>query len=304
MSPLPLPRPPKPIGRRSFDLASIHVEAIRARSIASALVCSLGAALACAWPGQPVPVLPEILGAVDTGAAGSDPRLLLLVMHRETPSLHARQEIAVGRDGDFRFAPVFLDVAGHEFSKHYRVYLHLREGDTDRVIWRADLSRLEAPLPISLDCELARPLALGEICRVRDPVRQPWLIAEGRKSFARLCARCHGADGRGTDASPAAGQDAATVTPPDLTQIAARHGGRFDHDRVAAWIEGRSLSANHASNGMPVWGERLSNAFARYAEGDELIGATLDPLVAFLESLQAGRPSIQGPSVERPARGD
>ncbi len=302
MNPSPLPRPPKPTGRRPFDLASIGVEAIRARSIATALACSLGVALACAWPGQSVPVLPEILGAVDAGATGSDARLLLVVMHRETPSLHAREEIAVGRDGDFRFAPVFLDVAGHEFSKHYRVYLHLREDDSDRVIWRADISRLEATLPISLDCELARPVALGEVCRVRDPVRQRWLIAEGKKSFDRLCARCHGADGRGNDASPAADEDAATVAPPDLTRIAARHGGRLDHDRVAAWIEGRSLSANHARNGMPVWGERLSNAFARYAEGDELIGATLDPLVAFLESLQAGRPSIQGPSVERPVR--
>ena len=37
---------------------------------------------------------------------------------------------------------------------------------------------------------------------------------------------------------------------------------------------------------MPVWGERLSEEFERYAEGDELIGATLDPVLAYLESIQ------------------
>lgn len=261
-------------------------------------------ALACAWPGRPVPVLPEIFGEIAGGTAAPDAQLRLVVMHRETPSLHARQEVAVGPSGDFRFDPVFLEVAGREFSKHYRVYLHLQTGSSDRVLWRADVSRLEAPRPIALDCDLARPVALGEVCRVRDPVRQPWLIAEGKKSFDRLCARCHGANGRSADPPLAADEDAATVVPPDLTRIAARQGGRFDPDRVAAWIEGRSLPANHSRSGMPVWGERLSNAFAGYVEGDELIGATLDPLVAYLESLQAGSPPPASPPVERPAQGN
>jgi hypothetical protein len=54
---------------------------------------------------------------------------------------------------------------------------------------------------------------------------------------------------------------------------------------------------------MPVWGERLSIAFAGYAEGDELIGATLDPLVAYLESLQEEEAaSPASPLVEPPAR--
>jgi hypothetical protein len=37
---------------------------------------------------------------------------------------------------------------------------------------------------------------------------------------------------------------------------------------------------------MPIWGERLSAEYERYAEGDALIGATLDPVLAYLESLQ------------------
>ena len=256
------------------------------RSIALVIAGVLAGAIACAMPGRPVQVLPEVQGRIDEAEPSDDTRIRLVVMHRESPSLHARREIEVGAGGGFRFEPIFLDVAGHEFSKHYRVYLHLRSGGTDRVIWRADMSRLEAPRPIVLDCDRARPAALGEVCRVRDPVRQPWLLAEGQKSFERLCASCHGPAGRALGSSATTDPNGTTVAPPDLAQISARHGGRFDHDRVATWIEGRSLPTHHARGGMPIWGERLSSEFARYAEGDELIGATLDPLVAYLESLQ------------------
>ena len=221
--------------------------------------------------------------------------MVLVVIHRDTPALHARQEAALASDGRFRFEPVFLDVAGHEFSKRYRVYLHLRSGGSDRVIWRAELSRLADEAPIPLACDLARPVALGEVCRVTDPLGQPWLLAAGKSHFERLCARCHGADGTGAGASAAPRDAPEPARPPDLTRIAERQGGRFEHDRVAAWIEGRSLSASHARGGMPVWGERLSNQFERYAEGDELIGATLDPIVAYLESLQRRESAADAP---------
>lgn len=252
---------------------------------------ALAFAFACALPGRPTEVLPALSGRIAGAAIPADARLRLVVMHRETPSLHARREIAVDPDGRFRFAPIQLEVAGHEFSKHYRVYLHLRSGDADRVIWRADVSRVDAPRPIPIDCDLARPAVLGEVCRVRDPLRQPWLLAEGASTFDRLCADCHGVDGRGAEARGE--REHPEPAPPDLTRIAARAGGRFDPDRVAAWIEGRSLSAGHSRGDMPVWGERLSIEFSRYAEGDELIGATLDPLLAHLESLQEDVESLR-----------
>ena len=243
-------------------------------------------AIACTLPGRPVRVLPEVVGAIVGGTLEADADVLLVVMHRESPSLHARQQVDLAADGRFSFESVFLEVVGQEFSKRYRIYLHLRSGGSDRVIWRAELSRFEAEAPIPLDCDLARPVALGEACRVRDPLRQPWLLAEGKRSFERFCARCHGSDGRGARASSTADDASGVAAPPDLRRIAARHDGRFDPDRVAAWIEGRAVSPNHSRGGMPVWGERLSNEFERYAEGDELIGATLDPIVAYLESLQ------------------
>lgn len=267
------------------------------RGLALRLALAAGAAgvlaVACALPGRPVRVLPEIEGRIAGGAIDPGAQLMLAVIHRESASLHARQERALSDDGRFRFDPVFLEVAGHEFSKHYRVYLHLRSGGSDRVIWRAELSRLAIEGSIPLACDLGRPVALGEVCRVADPLRQPWLLAEGRDHFVRLCARCHGADGTGPGKPTVSSPSPAAGATPDLTRIAERQGGRFEPDRVAAWIEGRSLSATHSRGGMPVWGERLSNAFAGYAEGDELIGATLDPIVAYLESLQRerGQPS-------------
>ena len=37
---------------------------------------------------------------------------------------------------------------------------------------------------------------------------------------------------------------------------------------------------------MPIWGRRLSDEYDRYAHGDEMVGAELDPVVVYLESLQ------------------
>jgi mono/diheme cytochrome c family protein len=254
-------------------------------------------ALACAVPGRPERILPEITGGITQpgsgdAAGGLRGRLTLVVIHSRTPSVHDRREVPLDADRRFRFDPLLLDVAGHEFGHHYRIYLHLAQGGADRVIWRAQISRLEDAAPIRLDCDLARPIALGEPCRVVDPLAQPWLLDEGERHFRRLCADCHGKDARGgplpdAESSPSGSPaEARAARAPDLTGLAIRHGGRFDRDAVVAWIEGRSLAEGHARGGMPVWGERLASDFERYADGEELIGATLDPIVAYLESLQ------------------
>jgi hypothetical protein len=41
---------------------------------------------------------------------------------------------------------------------------------------------------------------------------------------------------------------------------------------------------------MPVWGEELQIEYQQYADPDAQIGATLDPLVAFLEYMQVTQP--------------
>jgi cytochrome c553 len=243
-------------------------------------------AAACAVPGRLYPVAPAISGALQgRGLPSTEGRLVLVLMHRESPSLHDRIEQPLRADGAFAFEPISLAVAGHEFSKVYRVYLHLRDRDRDRVVWRAQFSRYELAGPIRLDCDLDRPIEQGQPCQVSGPTAHPWLVSEGKRAYDRLCASCHGRDGRGdgTGAPAAEGAPSALL---DLTRVAERRGGRFDRAEVAEWIEGRKLPPFHGTRTMPIWGERLSSEFERYAEGDELIGATLDPVMAYLEALQ------------------
>jgi mono/diheme cytochrome c family protein len=90
---------------------------------------------------------------------------------------------------------------------------------------------------------LALLVALG--CRL-EPREEP----SGAALYARHCAACHGAEGRGD--GPVA--SALTRPPTDLTALARRNGGRFDAARVAASIDGRSAVAGHGTREMPVWG--------------------------------------------------
>lgn len=253
-------------------------------------VAAIGAALpgllvmACLAPWTEVTVSPAIRGRVTSGVRAEEPiRLRLVVRHRENPSVHHVQAIRLAPTAHFAFAPVVLPVAGREYSKVYRAFLHLdandtsAPGDPERVIWRADFSRRRLAGPIELHCDLERPVALGQACRVLEATAQPWLVDQGRRDFGRLCATCHGEDATGGTGPGAA---------PDLTRLAARLEGRFAHDAIARWIEGRSAPDAHGVRTMPVWGERLSAEYARYAEGDELIGAKLDPILAYLESIQ------------------
>ncbi|MCA9505076.1 MAG: cytochrome c [Myxococcales bacterium] len=233
-------------------------------------------AAACALPGRPYRVVPAIEGRLEADPMPPGASLRLRVHHRESPSLHHESRVAVAPDGRFAFDAVELAVAGHEFSKHYLVYLHLETGEADRVIWRADLARTALAGPIRLECEPLRPLRFGQPCRVVDAAAQPWLVAEGARVYEMRCAGCH------DDARTSGSERAA----PDLREIAARAGGIFDRDAIAEWIEGRSLPPAHGDREMPIWGERLSAEYARHAEGDALIGAALDPLLAWLEHAQ------------------
>jgi len=92
---------------------------------------------------------------------------------------------------------------------------------------------------------VALVLATGLGCRFeRD--EEP----SGAALYARHCAACHGAEGRGD--GPVA--PALARAPSDLTTLARRHGGRFDAQRVAAVIDGRSPVVEHGTRDMPVWG--------------------------------------------------
>lgn len=233
----------------------------------------------CLVPWEVYRVTPPISGQIRGTSDASSFELVLTIQHRENPSLHSVQRTHLDADGRFDFSPAELDIAGREYSKFYRVRLTLDDGSHRRTLWRSEFSRREATDAISLDCELDRPIAHGQPCRVRDPLRHRWLVERGASTFKELCSACHGPDAGGIAGSG-----------PDLRQLAARHGGTFERDRIAEWIEGRSIPEAHGDRTMPIWGERLSIEYERFPRVDDLIGARLDPVLAYLRSLQRPRP--------------
>ncbi len=236
-------------------------------------------AASCAVPGQPYRVSPPVMGVIDELTAAPEAiELVLSVMHRENPTLFEIQRTGLEEDGRFYFEPVSLEIAGLEYSKFYRVFLHYRDGQQNQVIWRAEFSRKDLVGRVELDCALGRRPRVSQPCLVRDPLAQPWLVRGGERTFGRLCASCHGEAGQGGRVG--------RRTIPDLTRIAARRDGRFDRREIAARIEGSDIPPQHGTPMMPAWGERLSAENWRYADPDHLTGATLDPIVVYLESIQ------------------
>jgi mono/diheme cytochrome c family protein len=109
------------------------------------------------------------------------------------------------------------------------------------------------------------------------------LVEVGRTEFTRYCAACHGTDARG--AGPAA---TALRTPPaDLTHIAARRGGVFPADEIAAWIDGRLAPPAHGTREMPVWGLRLAEGLPPGELSQDLVRGRILTLVEYLRSIQA-----------------
>lgn len=109
--------------------------------------------------------------------------------------------------------------------------------------------------------------------------------ATGALLYARLCASCHGTDGRGD------GPLAATLKrpPSDLTTLAKRNGGRYDEAAVMAVIDGRRDVAEHGPRDMPVWGAVFFSEEETKGHGWPEYTALLHgrALVDYLRTLQA-----------------
>ena len=101
---------------------------------------------------------------------------------------------------------------------------------------------------------------------------------EGAALFQEYCATCHGRDATGN--GPAAG--ALQKSPPDLTRISQRNGGRFPRERVKNYISGEAYLLSHGSREMPIWGPIF-----RQADRDQELGEIrLHNVTVYVESLQ------------------
>ena len=101
----------------------------------------------------------------------------------------------------------------------------------------------------------------------------------GKQTYMHYCAACHGADARGN--GPAA--NILRTSPPDLTTLAKRHGGKFPYDYVFDVLRFGTRFASHGSSEMPIWGP----IFGSMEDYDEVaVRKRIKDLSDYLASLQ------------------
>lgn len=102
---------------------------------------------------------------------------------------------------------------------------------------------------------------------------------DGAALYRQHCAVCHGTKATGN--GPMA--KVLLVQVPDLTQLAARHGGKFPRMQVDKIISGETmLSGSHGTREMPVWGPVFSEVESDVDRGN----VRVDNLARYIESLQ------------------
>ena len=114
----------------------------------------------------------------------------------------------------------------------------------------------------------------------------------GRPYFQAYCASCHGIAGRGDGPAGVA----LRARPADLTQIAARRGGRFPDGEIAQFVDGRFAIAAHGSREMPVWGEVFSREIPESGVAESIARGKVLVLVEYLKSIQTPAQAAKPPS--------
>lgn len=126
-----------------------------------------------------------------------------------------------------------------------------------------------APLAVS---------AAGQTGPQTPPLVIPSMYGEDLFNF--YCASCHGRDGKG--GGPVV--PALKVSPPDLTTLAARHGGTFPKAFVESFVTGNRapLVPAHGSEEMPVWGP-IFRALDPNATANRV---RIENIVGYIEAMQ------------------
>ena len=99
----------------------------------------------------------------------------------------------------------------------------------------------------------------------------------GKEMFGTYCAPCHGLDGTGN--GPAA--SALKKQPADLTQLAAKAGGKYPSAHVYAVLK-QVDSPVHGSKEMPIWGSLFSSVSNNEGE----IHMRITNLVNYVQTMQ------------------
>lgn len=105
----------------------------------------------------------------------------------------------------------------------------------------------------------------------------PTSPASGKEMFNTYCATCHGLDGTGS--GPAA--SVLKVKPADLTQLAAKNGGKYPAAHVFATLR-QVDSPVHGSKEMPIWG----TLFYSVSNNEGEIQMRINNLVNYVQTMQ------------------
>ena len=111
-------------------------------------------------------------------------------------------------------------------------------------------------------------------------------ITEGRTSYMRYCASCHGsnADGHGFVAR------ALAQPPSDLRHLGEGNDTSLLVDRLVRVIDGRKLVTAHGERDMPVWGERFGDIQGEGTPRENGVRERINAIVAYLMSIQIKAP--------------
>jgi len=104
----------------------------------------------------------------------------------------------------------------------------------------------------------------------------------GAELYKRFCSACHGPQAQGDGPVSLS----LKVAVPDLTRIAARHGGVFPDEWVARVIDGRVYLAVHGARDMPVWGFELRAEQGGDAAAGREAHSLVERMVNYLKTLQ------------------
>lgn len=111
---------------------------------------------------------------------------------------------------------------------------------------------------------------------------------QGKADFDRLCAPCHGTDGRGD--GPQAPQLA--KKPADLTMVTQKYGA-FPAQKVFETIAGLDMPEGHGTREMPIWGDVfVTEQVGRSTRVEDAMKASDDAsrriagLVKYVQSIQ------------------
>ncbi|HVN39880.1 MAG TPA: c-type cytochrome [Myxococcota bacterium] len=115
------------------------------------------------------------------------------------------------------------------------------------------------------------------------------LAEMGKPYFQAYCASCHGVSGRGDGPASVS----LRARPADLTQIAARRGGKFSRGEIAQFIDGRFSVSAHGSREMPVWGEVFTRDIPEADVAESIARGKVLVLVEYLKSIQAPAPKAE-----------